>query len=124
MSAPLNAEMLIGTSRNGSSVRVAVTTSLSLRPASGNVMTGTSTDSVATTMPSTISVAKPLSSAPSRYAPGGRPANKNRPAPSVSETLGSPSPAYSVTVTPGSTAAVVSSPTPTIRLDCAPGRRG
>ena len=66
MSAPLNAEMLIGTFRNGSSVRVAVTTSVSLRPASGNVMTDASTGPVATTMSSTVAVAKPLSSALSR----------------------------------------------------------
>ena len=66
MSAPLKAEMLIGTSRNGSSVRVAVTTSVSLRPASGNVMSGTSTGPVATTMPSTVAVSNPLSPALSR----------------------------------------------------------
>ena len=59
MSAPVTAEMLSGTCCNGSSMRVAVTTTASSKAASRNVTAGSSTRSPATATPSTVAAPKP-----------------------------------------------------------------
>ena len=59
MSAPVTAEMLIGTSASGSSMRVAVTTAASAKDASRSVTGGSATGSAPTATPSSVTSPKP-----------------------------------------------------------------
>ena len=60
MSAPVAAEMLIGTSCGGSSTRVAVTTAASAKTPSRRVIGGSATGAPSTSTPSTVVFPKPL----------------------------------------------------------------
>ena len=60
MSAPVTAEILIGTCCSGCSMRVAVTTTASSKAASRRVMSDSSTGSAATATPFTVASPKPL----------------------------------------------------------------
>ena len=60
MSAPVTAEMLIGTSCSGSSMRVAVTTAASSNAPNRSVTGGSATGAPSTAMPSTVVSPKPL----------------------------------------------------------------
>ena len=60
MSAPVTAEMLIGTCCSGSSIRVAVTTTASSNAATRSVTAGSSTGLAATATSSTVTSPKPL----------------------------------------------------------------
>ena len=59
MSAPVTAEMLIGTCCSGSSTRVAVTTAASSKAPSRKVTGGSVTDSPPTATPATVASPKP-----------------------------------------------------------------
>ncbi len=58
--APVTAEMLIGTCCNGSSMRVAVTTTASSNVARRSVVAGNSTGAAPTATPATVTAPKPL----------------------------------------------------------------
>ena len=60
MSAPVTAEMLIGTSCSGSSMRVAVTTAASSKPPNRKMTGGSTTGSAPTVMSSTVASPNPL----------------------------------------------------------------
>ena len=60
MSAPVTAEMLIGTDCSGSSMRVAVTTAASANAASRSVIGGNATASAPTVTRSSVTSPKPL----------------------------------------------------------------
>ena len=60
MSAPVTADMLIGTACSGSSMRVAVTTAASSKALSRRVTGGSVTGSPSTATPSTVASRKPF----------------------------------------------------------------
>ena len=124
MSAPVTAEMLIGTCCSGSSIRVAVTTTASSKAANRRVTAASSTGSFSTSTPSTVAWPKPLRKTVNVYTPGKTPLNVNRP--SMSDTVdrapaGSPA---SVTVAPGRTAPVASTTVPATCPPCAAAGAG
>ena len=111
-------DVVTGASTTRTSVRDAVTTTVSPKLASDSVTAGTSTGAPATTTSSTVASEKPDSDTVTAQAPSETFSNRYSPAPPV-PVARAPSGPRNVTVAPGSTAPVSSMTTPRTCPGCA-----